>query len=242
MNTIVNRKRTFKFFVPGAPKTQVAFKLVEFLKIHKDLNFPNVILVLHNGDFFPSKLEISNLSRRFHKVYSVNWIGQETNVIPIPIGLENQGLLSNGVLRDFLTLGAKAKPVNDRKYKILACFSIHTNPKERHEALYHAKQLQDCLIVEKPITPRNYRQLLLNSQFIISPPGNGIDCHRTWEAMFLGAIPIVKKSFWPFGIYPMQVRTIESWDKLQNFNHQITEDPQSSFYQTFAKVDYWMSQ
>tara|TARA_B110000211_G_C14089187_1_gene558071 strand:+ start:417 stop:4046 length:3630 start_codon:yes stop_codon:yes gene_type:complete len=27
----------------------------------------------------------------------------------------------------------------------------------------------------------------------ISPPGNGLDCHRTWELIFLGVVPIVKK-------------------------------------------------
>lgn len=33
-----------------------------------------------------------------------------------------------------------------------------------------------------------------NSRFVVSPPGNGIDCHRTWEALALGAIPIVQNS------------------------------------------------
>ncbi len=31
-------------------------------------------------------------------------------------------------------------------------------------------------------------------KFAISPEGNGIDCHRTWECLYLGVIPIVKKS------------------------------------------------
>jgi len=30
--------------------------------------------------------------------------------------------------------------------------------------------------------------------FVISPHGNGLDCHRTWEALALGCIPIVKTS------------------------------------------------
>lgn len=30
--------------------------------------------------------------------------------------------------------------------------------------------------------------------FVISPHGNGLDCHRTWEALCLGCIPIVKTS------------------------------------------------
>lgn len=28
----------------------------------------------------------------------------------------------------------------------------------------------------------------------MSPQGNGIDCYRTWEAMYLKSIPIVQKS------------------------------------------------
>ena len=30
--------------------------------------------------------------------------------------------------------------------------------------------------------------------YVISPHGNGLDCYRTWEAIHLGCIPIVKKS------------------------------------------------
>ncbi|MEO7039765.1 MAG: hypothetical protein ABI186_07015 [Candidatus Elarobacter sp.] len=30
--------------------------------------------------------------------------------------------------------------------------------------------------------------------FEICPPGNGFDCHRTWETLLLGSIPIVKRS------------------------------------------------
>ena len=30
--------------------------------------------------------------------------------------------------------------------------------------------------------------------FVASPSGNGLDCHRTWEALLLRSIPIVKVS------------------------------------------------
>ena len=35
---------------------------------------------------------------------------------------------------------------------------------------------------------------LSKHKFCISPPGNGVDCHRTWECLYLGVIPIVEKS------------------------------------------------
>jgi hypothetical protein len=31
-------------------------------------------------------------------------------------------------------------------------------------------------------------------KFVISPPGNGIDCHRTWESLYMGCIPVVIKN------------------------------------------------
>lgn len=44
------------------------------------------------------------------------------------------------------------------------------------------------------INTRAYRGLAATYMFIASPPGNGTDCHRTWEAMYLGAVPIVLRS------------------------------------------------
>ena len=32
-------------------------------------------------------------------------------------------------------------------------------------------------------------------KFVLSPPGNGIDCHRTWESLYVGCIPIVIKNY-----------------------------------------------
>jgi len=43
-------------------------------------------------------------------------------------------------------------------------------------------------------TPKEIHNIYRKSLFVISPPGNGFDCHRTWEALYLGAVPIVLKS------------------------------------------------
>ena len=37
-------------------------------------------------------------------------------------------------------------------------------------------------------------RIYTNYAFIVSPHRNGLDCHRTWEALVLGCIPIVKTS------------------------------------------------
>ena len=63
-------------------------------------------------------------------------------------------------------------------------------------------------------SPLNYRKLVLSSRFVISPPGNGPDCHRTWEAMYLGAIPIVLRKSWPFAHLELPVLIVDTWDQI----------------------------
>lgn len=42
------------------------------------------------------------------------------------------------------------------------------------------------------LSSAEYWSLLTRSQFVVSPWGEGPDCHRTWEALAAGAIPIVR--------------------------------------------------
>jgi hypothetical protein len=45
-------------------------------------------------------------------------------------------------------------------------------------------------IIQEKTSPENYACELLTYKFCISPPGRGIDAHRTWEAIMAGVIPI----------------------------------------------------
>lgn len=37
---------------------------------------------------------------------------------------------------------------------------------------------------------------VMQYKFVISPFGNGMDCFRTWEALILGSVPIIRKGPW----------------------------------------------
>jgi hypothetical protein len=78
--------------------------------------------------------------------------------------------------------------------------------------------------------------MLSNSQFVLSPPGNGADCHRTWEAIYLGAIPIVHKDFWPFNNLELPVLVIDDWfsvpemiQRVINFSVMTVDDLSNVF-------------
>lgn len=59
---------------------------------------------------------------------------------------------------------------------------------------------------------------MAKAKFVVSPLGMGADCHRTWEALALGCIPIVKKS----GISPlfkdMPVMVVDDWSEVTEAN------------------------
>lgn len=52
--------------------------------------------------------------------------------------------------------------------------------------------------------------------FIISPPGGGVDCHRTWEALALGCAVIVKDSSEPLRVLleGLPVVFVQDWDDI----------------------------
>ena len=47
-------------------------------------------------------------------------------------------------------------------------------------------------IINSKIPSSQYYKNLSNYKFIISPEGNGIDCHRHYEALMAGCIPIIE--------------------------------------------------
>jgi hypothetical protein len=176
-------------------------------------------LYIHNGDLLPELEDLERLSARFGTIFCVNWIGQSSKILAIPIGLENRRLHTNGVPSDFTKLIRLGVPNSEsRKNQILVSFSISTNVAERSSALENAKQFSKVDLRFFQGSVAGYHQELLRSRFVLSPPGNGFDCHRTWEAIYLGAIPIVKKKFWPFSHLNLPVLVVEDWSELSHIH------------------------
>lgn len=227
--------KTLKIFVQGWPVSNAANELAAFCKT--GLDFSKAILIIHNCDMIPSETQMKVLASKFGTVLSVNWLGDPTLISPLPIGLENRDKRRNGVPNDYLRLIKKGLPTWEaRDINFLICFSLHTNESERKIALAHASSLPGSIVVSEAITPKQYRKLLLRSKYVISPPGNGPDCHRTWEALYLGAIPVVKESSWPFRHLDLPVIKVQGWEELSDFHSW--EIPSGST--EWSDLDFWL--
>ena len=81
------------------------------------------------------------------------------------------------------------------------------------------------------------------SLFVISPPGNGIDCHRTWESIYLGAVPVVKRGFLADSLSAhLPILVVNEWEEVFSLDRRALEDLYfhiRSVDRTAAYFDYW---
>lgn len=77
-------------------------------------------------------------------------------------------------------------------------------------------QIPKPLIFYEPIKCSRIRSWtnMVNYKYVVSPHGNGLDCHRTWEALVLGCIPIVKTSPLDPMFADLPVLIVKEWSDI----------------------------
>lgn len=182
---------------------------------------------------------------------------EHPNVTPIALGIDYQSLhrkASWGEPRTHyrqqdetlskLAGGQRTQEAwSQKKHNLLvdAHHSIWTNKTDRTEA-YKASQDFDLSVHLPERIPRTeYWKKLRKFKFVLSPLGNGMDCHRTWEALILGVVPIVRKSTISEVFDGLPVIQIEDYSEisteiLEKFNYPNGQD---SEIQDRLTLNYW---
>jgi hypothetical protein len=81
-----------------------------------------------------------------------------------------------------------------------------------------------------------------NYKFVLSPHGNGLDCIRTWEALCLGCIVIVKKSAIDNLYDDLPVVIVNEWNEVneQFLQKIITSFSEKQFNLNKLTMNYWI--
>lgn len=132
--------------------------------------------------------------------FSQNLVKNHPKLTHIPIGLAYHTDAIPAVQQEEMLVGIKnsAKPMSQRKPMCYANFQFSKPPSnkyayDRDDAINGIPK--ELVFYEPERVPRdNTWKNQSEYAFVISPHGNGLDCHRTWEALVLGCIPIVKTS------------------------------------------------
>jgi hypothetical protein len=134
------------------------------------------------------------------------------------------------------------RPFSNRIPKIYVNYSLSTD-RFNHRKTALQQISQNLMQVNLDFTKRTDNWInISNYAFVLSPCGNSLDCHRTWEALCLGSIPIIKlegtfiKLFEDLPVLVVGKWTDITYDLLQEtLNNFVSRE----FNMEKLKLSYW---
>ena len=185
--------------------------------------------------------------------FSQNLAIQHPKMTIIPIGLDYHSMVTNaepswGSIMYPTEQEAQLKAIAAQapllKSRAVICYSnFHfSNTPDREQARLSIPS--ELMYYEKERTSRREAwktQSLM--AFVVSPRGHGYDCHRTWEALALGCIPIVKHSPIDHVFDHLPVLIVKEWSDV---NKELLVQTLDSFANRTWEMDrltlkYWSS-
>ncbi len=171
--------------------------------------------------------------------FAQNSYSTKSNVIPLPIGFENKRWeKSFGPKTKWLSSVSK----NEIEPTGLIYFNCSSkkNPPARNECIKYAKQSDLVTIDEPNLHYTDYLRKIQQHKFILSPKGNGLECHRTWEALKMKRIPILKREGQLEKLYAdMPVLFIDEWSDLKDMNLHSIYSSVSFLQQEYLNKNHW---
>lgn len=156
-----------------------------FQEVYKHIKHPFVIVTHNRDDSMPGDFVSYLDDEKIIAWFAVNTDTSHQKLFAIPIGLANsywphgksdvvkkQSMIS--VAKNILLYASHITLTHETRKKVYACF------KNKPFCHFAQKKPHDQYLLD-----------LKKSKFVLSPRGNGLDCHRTWEALYMGAIPVV---------------------------------------------------
>jgi len=154
----------------------------------------------------PQYDELLRSSTLFHWWASDNEVLDSAKVDSLPLGIMDSLELGkagnpdsvsfNANISDYLDTLRTAQAKPKTKWLMMQMTDTHSERRGMRKAF---EGWGDSMVRLTPehagrLSVRKYLHKMGEHRFILSPRGNGLDAHRTWEALLLGVIPIVRSS------------------------------------------------
>jgi hypothetical protein len=194
-------------------------------------------------DVFPSDDDFKKFieSDKIIHWFSQNAVKEHPKLTKIPIGVYYHTLPdAPGQEKELISVKDNAKRLADREVKCYSNFHFSMRP-DREDAM---NKVPKDLVYYEPtrVSISDTWKNQAKYAFVLSPHGNGLDCHRTWEALCLGCIPIVKTSPIDSVFDGLPVLIVKEWSDVTN---ELLEKTLKGFGKKEFKCDrltlaYWM--
>ena len=126
--------------------------------------------------------------------FGTNMFVNAADTTSLPLGLGRAGCPST---LDWKDIKAAAASAPAREKWLYVNFGTSSNPVVREPLQAWLDESTQSWITREPHAASGkpaYLRNLLSHSFVLCPPGNGEDTHRMWEALYCGAIPVVRES------------------------------------------------
>jgi hypothetical protein len=209
----------------------------------------DVVLVSGDSDFaitssFIEQPEIAAMldSSQIKHWWAQNCAADHPKLLPIPIGndyhtiWEHPGVFSHArsspLAQETQLLRVLASaPSLERRFLTAYCNWLPTIDRgDRRECYDTIDQLALLVEPQRPSREAAWERQA-RCMFVASPEGVGIDCHRTWEALMLGCIPIVRRNALAPLFAHLPVWVVDHWSEVTV--HALEEVALQSFSRTY---------
>jgi hypothetical protein len=235
-NTALRDKKDFKL----QENENIVYVYGDDLDVFFSDTFPSIDkkikIISHNTDYpVTQKYEKFLNDEKIVKWYAQNAIFEHEKLIPIPIGIANKQW-PHGNIQHFLQTIDKKHKKDNLVYKN---FDISTNVQDR--VLVNSITNANGIHMDTKQSHEVYLERVAKSVFVISPRGNGIDCHRIWECLYLGAVPIVQKSSAFRNFNDLPILFIDNWETITGdfLVKQIPNFYKDGWNLNKLKLSYW---
>ncbi len=184
--------------------------------------------------------------------FAQNCTIEHPKVSPLPIGLDYHTvaeqdhhwspkmtpLKQEKMLKELAAIEPTWERRDHRAYGNFLLNISRGNRRAAYEQIPKGLMIYELGFVSRPVTW--WKQA--SAAFTVSPLGNGLDCHRTWETLVLGGIPIVETSTNDKLYEGLPVLIVKSWSDVTSMRLESTirEFSVKSFEKERLQLQYWI--
>ena len=239
-----------QYILPELEKNNIKIKLVTGACV---IGVPYEISNYHRINYIKRFfVESKSIICWFTQNYDSN--KSSSKIIPIPLGLDYHTLQKKNHWWGPKQTAVKQDDKLDYLYKNSRPFDNRLNKSfSYYQFQMFERHNRDRYLANDSLKGKNFNifldqrrdrdttwKLCTAYKYVISPHGNGLDCHRTYEAMCLGCMPVVKSSPLDFIYRYMPVIILDDWkdisiDKLNKIAARKKENSRQKLM-----LKYWV--
>jgi hypothetical protein len=182
-------------------------------------------LITTDGDAsVPSDIAESTVTALLGCRWLVSWHTQNydghvhARLVPLPMGIDlhtpRLGSSPSRIIAQLKHVRERRLALDQAPLRVLCDLGISISSGERRRAIAALRTCSHVDFLEKRLSQYAIWRRYAEYPFVLSAAGNGLDCHRTWELLYLGNIVITKTSSLDRLYDGLPVAVVRDWNEV----------------------------